>query len=132
MKGGLACRICQLWEDTHLSPGVPTSLSRHMERCLCPQGRNPRAQNYKEGSAADWGRDMGLSPYPHLATDCDPGAMQSPAQDPTALLSLHPSLGLSEAVESFPTRPKGYSNDYEGQGHCHQGMFFILSANKCK
>ena len=27
---GLACRIFQLWEDTPLSPGVPTSLSQGM------------------------------------------------------------------------------------------------------
>lgn len=51
---------------------------------------------------------------------------------PTALLSLHPSLGLSKAAESFSTGAKGYSVDYDGQGHCHQGMFIILSANKCK
>lgn len=75
---------------------------------------------------------MGLSPYPHLATDYDPSAMQFPAQSPHALLSLHPSLGLSEAAESFSTGAKGYSVDYDGQGHCHQGVFIMLSANKCK
>lgn len=66
-KGRGEWRICQLWEDTLLLPGVPTSLSWHMEECLYPQGEAPGPRKCKGGSTADWGRDMGLPT--HLATD---------------------------------------------------------------
>lgn len=42
---------------------------------------------------------VSLPPSP--AMDCDPGAMQPLAQDPTALRSLRPSWELPEAVASF-------------------------------
>lgn len=58
-----------------LYPGTWKSVS-------APKGEAPGPRMYKGCSIADWGSGTSLSPYPYLATDCDPGAMLSPVQDP--------------------------------------------------
>lgn len=116
----------------HLSPGVPTSLSSHVESVSAPKGEPPGPRKYKEvlqliGERTGVCLSTLFWPQTMILVLCSPLP-----RTPAALQSLCPSLRLSEAEESFPTRPKGYSTDYDGQSHCHQGMFIVLSANKCK
>lgn len=106
---GLACRVFQLWEDTCLSPGVPTSLSQGMWKNAARETLQSLGSRSKVLQLIRDGTKLASLP-PCLATDCDPGAMWSPAQHPHCPAALNSSMGLDLWAMALSVSPLGQAD----------------------
>lgn len=106
---GLACRIFQLWEDIPSLTWCPhLSIPGHVEECH--KGEAPVPGKYEKVlQLIREGTKLASLP-PCLATDCEPGAMWSPAQHPHCPAALNSSLELDLWAAALSVSPLGQAD----------------------